>query len=170
MVCLGEFTEGENLRELECEHLFHQECIDEWLRRSAACPICKRPMASGGGSSSAGSQSLSSSAQLLANARVTHRSRPGTVKGFDDSSKRLRVAIDGARPGAEELLPAEEVVQRVSGVRLAGLRTAELNGRSGEIIGLDQDAGRYLVALSGAEARTLGVKADHCILPDGVVA
>lgn len=41
MVCLSNFTSGEEVRRLPCNHLFHVNCIDEWLRRCTDCPICK---------------------------------------------------------------------------------------------------------------------------------
>lgn len=41
MVCLSEFTAGEEVRRLPCSHVFHAPCIDEWLRRCTDCPICK---------------------------------------------------------------------------------------------------------------------------------
>ncbi|CAD8089377.1 unnamed protein product [Paramecium sonneborni] len=28
--------------QLECGHVFHQECISEWLSREKHCPVCKR--------------------------------------------------------------------------------------------------------------------------------
>jgi Ring finger domain len=41
-VCLDEFDEHEKLRELPCFHLYHPECIDEWLTKKIAnCPLCK---------------------------------------------------------------------------------------------------------------------------------
>ncbi|KAJ3047871.1 hypothetical protein HK097_011091 [Rhizophlyctis rosea] len=41
-ICLGEYEDGELLRELGCAHEFHAECIDEWLtKESSSCPMCK---------------------------------------------------------------------------------------------------------------------------------
>eukprot|EP00747_Dinoflagellata_sp_TGD_P164135 gnl/TRDRNA2_/TRDRNA2_183642_c0_seq1.p1 gnl/TRDRNA2_/TRDRNA2_183642_c0~~gnl/TRDRNA2_/TRDRNA2_183642_c0_seq1.p1 ORF type:complete len:508 (+),score=87.49 gnl/TRDRNA2_/TRDRNA2_183642_c0_seq1:109-1524(+) len=41
MVCLCDFADGEVCRRLPCCHVFHQGCVDEWLRRYTDCPICK---------------------------------------------------------------------------------------------------------------------------------
>eukprot|EP00928_Gymnodinium_smaydae_P057631 TRINITY_DN4084_c0_g1_i1.p1 TRINITY_DN4084_c0_g1~~TRINITY_DN4084_c0_g1_i1.p1 ORF type:complete len:466 (+),score=92.11 TRINITY_DN4084_c0_g1_i1:114-1511(+) len=41
MVCLSDFSHGEEVRRLPCRHVFHAGCIDEWLRRCQECPICK---------------------------------------------------------------------------------------------------------------------------------
>jgi len=41
MVCLANFVDGEEVRKLPCSHVFHAQCIDEWLRRQTDCPICK---------------------------------------------------------------------------------------------------------------------------------
>lgn len=41
-VCLEVFREGEKCRVLpKCSHSFHGECIDSWLLKTAACPICR---------------------------------------------------------------------------------------------------------------------------------
>ncbi|KAM1857363.1 hypothetical protein ACFX14_007477 [Malus domestica] len=41
-ICLQEFKDGENARELPiCGHLFHMACIDQWLKRQASCPMCR---------------------------------------------------------------------------------------------------------------------------------
>lgn len=41
-ICLGDFSDSEWLRELpDCRHLFHQKCIDLWLRMNSSCPLCR---------------------------------------------------------------------------------------------------------------------------------
>jgi hypothetical protein len=48
-VCLSEFAPAEQVRELECTHIFHSECIQDWFMkaRSPACPLCRNVLHSG---------------------------------------------------------------------------------------------------------------------------
>lgn len=41
-VCLDPFCAGEVVRQLPCDHMFHSNCIDRWLRKKASCPECRR--------------------------------------------------------------------------------------------------------------------------------
>lgn len=41
-ICLEDFKEGEKLRVLPCDHIFHPPCVDEWLQKwQRVCPLCK---------------------------------------------------------------------------------------------------------------------------------
>ncbi|CEG48142.1 conserved hypothetical protein [Plasmopara halstedii] len=40
-ICLIDFEDGEDVRNLPCKHIFHVTCIDEWLKRNTSCPMCK---------------------------------------------------------------------------------------------------------------------------------
>ncbi|CAN1264116.1 Putative RING-H2 finger protein ATL21A [Linum perenne] len=41
-ICLSEYNPKETLKTIpDCHHLFHAECIDEWLRLNGTCPICR---------------------------------------------------------------------------------------------------------------------------------
>lgn len=44
IICLECYEEGQHVRQLLCQHLFHQKCVDEWLRLNATCPLCKQPI------------------------------------------------------------------------------------------------------------------------------
>ena len=42
MVCLCEFEVHERVRTLGCGHVFHDECVTQWLTGSSTvCPTCK---------------------------------------------------------------------------------------------------------------------------------
>jgi hypothetical protein len=39
-ICLSKFEEGEKLAVTQCSHVFHQNCLKEWLETSEKCPLC----------------------------------------------------------------------------------------------------------------------------------
>lgn len=39
--CLNDFEDKEKLKKLKCEHMFHYECLDNWLDNEKTCPVCK---------------------------------------------------------------------------------------------------------------------------------
>lgn len=46
-VCLCDLEQGECCRRLPCLHMFHKGCIDDWLKRNRACPVCKTDIVTG---------------------------------------------------------------------------------------------------------------------------
>ena len=48
-VCLTEFEKEEEIRELPCDHIFHDACIRDWFMKakSAVCPLCRNLLHSG---------------------------------------------------------------------------------------------------------------------------
>jgi len=40
-ICLSEMSVGQEARLLVCKHMFHKQCVDEWLRVNASCPTCR---------------------------------------------------------------------------------------------------------------------------------
>lgn len=43
-ICLGKYKEKEEIRQLPCSHIFHLQCVDQWLRIISCCPLCKQQL------------------------------------------------------------------------------------------------------------------------------
>lgn len=43
-ICMCDFVLGESLRFLPCMHVYHKDCIDDWLMRAFTCPSCMEPV------------------------------------------------------------------------------------------------------------------------------
>lgn len=44
-VCLNHFESESRINKLECGHLFHNVCLEKWLKYSnTTCPLCRTPM------------------------------------------------------------------------------------------------------------------------------
>jgi len=40
-ICLEKYEIGESVSVLKpCNHMFHENCIDEWIKKSIICPLC----------------------------------------------------------------------------------------------------------------------------------
>lgn len=48
-VCWEDFSEGEEVKLLECEHCFHSPCIVPWLELHGTCPVCRKELGKAGG-------------------------------------------------------------------------------------------------------------------------
>ncbi|WAR02719.1 BB-like protein [Mya arenaria] len=40
-VCMEEYKTGDTQKRLPCLHIFHDSCIDPWLKDNATCPVCR---------------------------------------------------------------------------------------------------------------------------------
>ncbi|KAG6529263.1 hypothetical protein ZIOFF_011460 [Zingiber officinale] len=40
-ICLEDFNIMSHVLEMPCRHIFHRECLKEWLARSNTCPLCR---------------------------------------------------------------------------------------------------------------------------------
>ncbi|XP_050101146.1 uncharacterized protein LOC126581496 [Anopheles aquasalis] len=40
-ICLSQFEVDNDVRRLPCMHLFHKDCVDQWLVTNKHCPICR---------------------------------------------------------------------------------------------------------------------------------
>ena len=40
-ICVQEYSKGERILKLECEHLFHETCIQECIKYKPVCPLCR---------------------------------------------------------------------------------------------------------------------------------
>lgn len=43
-ICLETFEEKKKARQIICQHIFHQECIDVWLCMNQTCPMCREDL------------------------------------------------------------------------------------------------------------------------------
>ncbi|ESQ39953.1 hypothetical protein EUTSA_v10001158mg [Eutrema salsugineum] len=61
IVCLSTLKAGEEVRKLDCRHVFHKECLEGWLQHlNFNCPLCRSPLVAHGGGDSISSFPLQS--------------------------------------------------------------------------------------------------------------
>lgn len=58
-ICLAQYDDGVELRQLPCMHHFHCTCIDKWLRTKPTCPLCKYNVVKGKEPSSSSAETSS---------------------------------------------------------------------------------------------------------------
>ena len=44
VICMTDFVVGDPIRFLPCMHIYHKDCIEDWLVRSFTCPSCMEPV------------------------------------------------------------------------------------------------------------------------------
>ncbi|KAK4469020.1 hypothetical protein MN116_006644 [Schistosoma mekongi] len=41
MICLDDYVESQQIRQMRCLHEFHANCVDKWLKTKRTCPLCR---------------------------------------------------------------------------------------------------------------------------------
>ncbi|KAH8859162.1 RING finger protein 44 [Schistosoma japonicum] len=41
MICLDDYVESQQIRQMRCLHEFHASCVDKWLKTKRTCPLCR---------------------------------------------------------------------------------------------------------------------------------
>ena len=40
-ICLDNFISDQSIIKLDCNHIYHNECIQEWFKKELTCPNCR---------------------------------------------------------------------------------------------------------------------------------
>ena len=40
-ICLEDFKPGDDIKKLNCTHIFHKDCLEPWLNNNRNCPMCR---------------------------------------------------------------------------------------------------------------------------------
>ncbi|KAK7311546.1 hypothetical protein RJT34_09763 [Clitoria ternatea] len=43
-ICLTEFDQDTEVLQMPCKHVYHEECLVQWLQTSHVCPLCRYPL------------------------------------------------------------------------------------------------------------------------------
>ncbi|XP_037292334.1 E3 ubiquitin-protein ligase Iruka isoform X3 [Manduca sexta] len=121
-VCWENFTLGETVSRLECDHIFHSSCIAPWLQLHATCPICRRSLlpeepadapAADATAANASETAADASSTLAANASATSttpaaqtQNAPVTPATISVNTPMLRVPVSFSHVVLRRRLPA----------------------------------------------------------------
>ncbi|CAH0487226.1 unnamed protein product [Peronospora farinosa] len=45
IICQYDFMQNDRAMTLPCAHVFHEDCVGDWIRENNSCPLCKREIA-----------------------------------------------------------------------------------------------------------------------------
>ena len=40
-ICLEDFSQEKDILILDCKHIYHSDCIIEWINKDTSCPLCR---------------------------------------------------------------------------------------------------------------------------------
>lgn len=102
-ICLSEVCDGEEVGVLSCSHLFHVDCLREWMLRRNACPLCQteictpRPSSDTNGAARRNSSSEESDSGVGTSRNTTNRLYITTTSlpDFDVREPSIRRTMSG---------------------------------------------------------------------------
>jgi len=106
-VCWDDFKLEESVKQLECQHCFHKDCIVPWLELHGTCPVCRKVLSSEGEEGTTSQQSSrTEDAQSRQDEGRTESSDAGTgITGFINNVYSL---LGGSRGGASGYTPPQD--------------------------------------------------------------
>ncbi|KAG0286870.1 hypothetical protein BGZ96_009095 [Linnemannia gamsii] len=119
-VCKDEFAKEDNLLQLPCKHIFHEDCIKPWLKVSGTCPTCRFSLAGGQDGQNAENHAPS-----------PHGSQNNNSSGNNAPSGADSNVSTGARPGTGGFFGFGSVPPGSSGSSIPGSFPANSNTTSG---------------------------------------
>ncbi|XP_047152511.1 E3 ubiquitin-protein ligase ATL6-like [Vigna umbellata] len=98
-VCLNEFEETETLRLIpKCDHVFHPECIDEWLASHTTCPVCRANLVPEPGDSVRGIPVLNAPNDIEAQSEAQPEAHNDAVEPLPEQQQEPKLPISSEPP------------------------------------------------------------------------
>ncbi|KAG5289434.1 RING finger domain-containing protein [Histoplasma ohiense] len=113
-ICLDDYDWGETtVRELPCQHIFHPECIDNFLlQNSSLCPVCKKSVLPRGYCPTKITRAM------VRQERLARRIRPVQAQTAENGNAGYHTTEPTALGNGNQLLPLEAATEpRVSSLR-----------------------------------------------------
>jgi len=43
-ICISNFSKGQIIYKLPCNHIMHKDCLQPWLQKVSSCPLCRKDL------------------------------------------------------------------------------------------------------------------------------
>jgi len=103
-ICLDELVAGQPALRIPCGHLYHEDCVKDWLRKSNECPVCRFELPTDDAEHERGRR------QRMAGRRLRMRRLDLTVKTVQELSRLANfIGVD-----VKGCLEKSELVERIA--------------------------------------------------------